>query len=79
MKKNVSVSVQQVKRRSLLTLGNLLEEKKGELFTAETERGADQEQTKKGCLDLCRPAAVLKHLKGAKFVFFNKSVVSSLC
>lgn len=35
---------------------------------AETERGADQEQTKKGCLDLCRPAAVLEHLKGAKFV-----------
>lgn len=31
MKKNVSVSVQQVKRRSLLALGNLLEEKKGEL------------------------------------------------
>lgn len=45
---------------------------------AETERGEDQEQTKKGCLDLCRPAAVLEHLKGAKFVFFNKSVVSSL-
>lgn len=35
---------------------------------AEIERGADQEQTKKGCLDLCRPAAVLEHLKGAKFV-----------
>lgn len=31
MKKNVSVSVQQVKRRSLLAPGNLLEEKKGEL------------------------------------------------
>lgn len=66
--KNVSISGQQVKRTSLLALGNLPEKNKRRAFMAEIERGADQEQTKKGCLDLCRPAAVLEHLKGAKFV-----------